>query len=94
MVTQDKYSLIATQIIKEQSSVIGPLAVDQARKVRGIRVDNLENVEIIGDGKEVLGELVMQFEQIFGIASIEVCKEAVKQVKAAITIKDLPTILQ
>ena len=90
----DTYAKVAKQIIKEQESIIGPLAFDQARKVAGIQIDQTGNVSITGDGKEVLDHLVRQYSELFGRASVEVCKEAVKEVSSSIDSNDLPEILK
>jgi hypothetical protein len=88
------YSVIATHILKEQLSVIGPLAFDQAKMVSGVMIDNGNIINIKGNGKEVLTNLVMQFEKLFGQASIEACKDAVKEAGVTISDKDLPDILK
>ena len=88
------YSLVASRIIKQQEEVIGPVALEQAKKVGGLSVDNSGNVSISGDGKDVLEKLVRQYEKLFGRASIEVCKDAVRETKPAIPPKELPEILK
>lgn len=91
----NSYSLAASQIIKEQTTIIGPLAIDQAKKVAGLEVDNMGGlVKISGDGKEVLEKLVGQFEKLFGKASVEACRDAIKEMTPQIPSKDLPAVLQ
>ena len=69
--------------------------MDQAKQVGGIEMDNTGSViKINGDGKEVLEKLVEQFEKLFGKASVEACKDAVKEITPSIPTKDLPAILQ
>ena len=94
MITMDIYSLAASQIIKQQQAIIGPLALDQAHKVPGLKFSNSDTVEILGDAKGILENLVKQYEQLFGQASIEVCKDAIKEVKPPIPQSELPAILQ
>lgn len=81
----DIYSQLVQQIIKEQEKIIGPLAVEQAQKVPGIKVGAKEEVSLEGNEKEVIDKLVNQYKNFFGQASVEVCKEAAKKVA-----KDLP----
>lgn len=83
------------KIIKAQEAIIGPLAYEQARSVRGISIDQ-NNVIVIneGDGKEILGNVVVQYSQFFGQASIEVCKEAIRDIESKLTTNDLPDILK
>jgi hypothetical protein len=88
------YSLLATQIVKNQAVIIGPLAIDQASMVSGISITPPGTVTIMGNGKEFLVNLVNQFERLFGTASIEVCKDAVKESHVQISDKDLPDILK
>lgn len=90
----DAYSQIAGQIIKDQEAIIGPIALEQARKVHGLVVEDLDKVKIIGNGKEILSNLVDQYSKLFGRASIEVCKESVHSSKADIAKEDLPEILR
>lgn len=72
----DIFAQAAEKIIKEQEGIIGPVALEQARKVTGLKVNG--GVSIEGANKtEVLSNLVAQYEQLFGQASVEVCKQAV-----------------
>ena len=88
------YEQIVAQIIKDQEAIIGPLASDQARKVGGIQLDTNGEVKITGNGKDVLGNLVNKYSEFFGQASVEVCKEAVKEVYPGVPSEDLPDILR
>jgi len=90
----DVYSQLVSQIIKDQEIIIGPIALEQARKVEGLNVDNVNDIKIQGDAKTVIGNLVSQYVKLFGQASIEVCKEAVHEIKTAVSAKDLPEILR
>ena len=89
---QEKYNKIADQIIKQQELVIGPVAWEEAKKVSGLSIKE-QNVRINGDVKKVLAALVNQYAKLFGRASIEVCKDAVKGMVANLNNKDLPAIL-
>lgn len=88
------YEQVAQNIIKEQETIIGPLAFDQARRVEGIAIDNAGHISITGDGKIVLDHLVRQYSELFGKASILVCKEAAKAVNPTVSTEDLPEILK
>lgn len=90
----DIFAQLAERIIKEQETIIGPVALEQARKVSGLEVSDAGNIKIHGNGKTVLTDLVKQYEKLFGQTSIEVCKEAVRSSKADVSKDDLPTILQ
>lgn len=87
---------IASRIIKEQALVIGPLAWREAEKVSGLKVVDQDKgtVEINGtDPKNVVDQLVGQYERLFGRASHEVCKEAAASMIAGLAPNDIPASL-
>ncbi len=87
------YNQLIKEIVDRQMEIIGPLAVSQAKTVNGMSFTGNEVVIVEGfDGKKVLGDLVKAYSNIFGKVSIEVCKEAVKDLKD-IDEKYLPEIL-
>lgn len=88
------YSALATHILKGQLAVVGPLAIDQAKTVTGVTIEGGNTVRIKGNGKEVLTALVKRFERLFGLASVEVCKDAIKESSVTISDRDLPEILR
>lgn len=87
---------LATKIIKEQEQIIGPIAWDEARKVKGLRViDSAKGEVAFENGEtETLNLLVAQYERLFGRASVEVCKEAVRTLKGEIPQGQLPELLR
>lgn len=90
----DIFGQIVEKIIKEQETIIGPVALAQAQKVSGLKVD-LPNHEIAfsGNKKEILENLVKKYEALFGPASIEVCKEAVRDIIAKAPKDEVPSLL-
>lgn len=90
----DAYAQAVSRIIKEQQSIIGPVALAQAKKVSGLQVTSSDDVKITGNKKEVLGNLVNQYAKLFGRASIEVCKEAFQAYSDKIPATDVPDILK
>lgn len=85
----------AEHIIHEQQNIIGPLALEQARKVKGLKVDNSgHGVELSGDKSSVLGHLVSQYEKLFGQTSVEVCKDAARPFLSKLPTGDVPAILR
>lgn len=89
------YQKAAKQIIIEQQAIIGPIAYTQARKVEGINIDGKGSVIITGEnGKEILGNLVNRYADLFGQASVEVCKEAVREIEPPLKSEELPDILK
>lgn len=77
----DVFAQMVQKIIKEQEGIIGPVALEQARKVPGLKVDwPKHEVVLEGNKKEIIERLVEQYEYLFGQASVEVCKDAVKKI--------------
>lgn len=90
----DPYVEAVSRIIKEQQSIIGPVAIDQANKVTGLEVGGLNDIKIVGNKKEILGRLVDQYAKLFGRASVEVCKEAFSEISDKINPSEVPDILK
>jgi len=91
------FSQIASRIIQEQALIIGPLAWDEARKVRGVQIIDLQKgtVEIHnGDERDVVDHLVAQYERLFGLASRVACREAVGSMIAELPPAQIPTSLK
>jgi hypothetical protein len=89
------YDQFASNIIKEQETIMGPVAWEQASKVTGLRVDiQTHTVSIEGNSKDVLEKLVAQYERLFGPASREVCRDAVRPLLAQVPPDELPTVLR
>ena len=86
---------IPIRIIKEQELVIGPLAWDEAKKVSGLTIDQSHtSVSFSGDAKDILNRLVAQYERLFGRASHEVCREAVRDLIAGMPPEEIPSSLK
>ena len=90
----DIFAKIAEKIIREQEGIIGPVALEQARKVSGLIINwEKHEVKIEGDKKEIVEKLVEQYEYLFGQASVEVCKDAVKGIISKIPQGQRPELL-
>lgn len=89
----DTYSQVAEKIIREQETIIGPIALEQAKKVEGLDFSDGTHVKIVGNAKEVLEKLVNQYAQLFGKASIEVCREAVRGIIGQAPKDQIPQVL-
>jgi len=90
----DIFGQIVEKIIKEQEDIIGPIALEQAKKVDGLKVDWEKHViSVTGDKKAVLEKLVAQYEHLFGKASVEVCKDAVKRIIGEAPKDQIPQVL-
>ncbi len=84
----------AEKIIEEQEKIIGPIALEQAKKVPGLSVDlRKHEVKIEGNQKEILQKLVEQYQHLFGQASVEVCKDAVKDIIKRVPPDNVPSLI-
>lgn len=90
----DAFAQAIGRIIKEQQEIIGPVALDQAKKVSGLEVNSADDVKVIGNKKQVLEGLVNQYAKLFGRASIEICKEAFTPYSDKIPASEVPDILK
>lgn len=91
----DIFARIAEKIIREQEGIIGPVALEQARKVHGLKIDWPKHVIVLeGNKKEIIEKLVEQYEYLFGQASVEVCKDAVKDLLPKMPQDQRPQFLQ
>lgn len=90
----DIFEQAAEKIIEEQEKIIGPIAFEQAKKVPGLSVDlQKHEVKIEGDQKEILQKLVEQYQHLFGRASVEVCKDAVKDIIKQAPSNKIPSLI-
>jgi hypothetical protein len=89
----DPFAQIVSKIIKEQQTIIGPLALEQAKKVQGITIKSTDDIVVSGDHKTVLNNLVSQYAKIFGEASVQVCRDAFEQYQDKIPPQEIPEIL-
>jgi hypothetical protein len=90
----DVYAQIVQRIIKQQESIIGPIAVEQAEHVHNLKVDwDKKDVQVTGDGAKVIDNLVEQYKELFGKISVEVCKEAAEPLISKLPEGKLPKTL-
>ncbi len=90
-------SNIATKIIEEQEAIIGPVALEQARQVSGLKITwdkNKHDVTIDGDSSEVVNNLVKKYQALFGQTSVEVCKDAVASILSSLPSEKVPALLK
>jgi hypothetical protein len=90
----DVFTQIVDKIVTEQEAIIGPVAREQANKVPGLKVgDNNHEISITGDKKIILENLVSQYGKLFGRSSIEVCREAVRDIISQVPKEQIPQLL-
>ena len=87
-------SILAQKIINAQLLILGPLALEQAKKVDGLILDSSNKVSIDGNEKTVLESLVKNYEHLLGQTSVAVCKNAIKDDLQDYPKEQLPEVLQ
>jgi hypothetical protein len=91
----DIFAQLAQSIIKEQESIIGPVALEQAQKVSGLKIDQQTSAVVVeGNKSAVIEQLIEKYRDLFGLASVEVCRDAVKGLLPKIPKEQLPPLLQ
>jgi len=89
------FSQLAAKIIEAQEDILGPIALDLAMNVDGLRIDGAtRNVSIEGNGTDVVEHLVEQYQHLFDKASVELCKEAVRSMLVHIPKDAIPPLLR
>ena len=87
-------TILVKAIVSEQQTIIGPMAIDEANKVAGLKVSvDLRDISVSGEAKVVLKSLVGQYQKLFGQASVEACKESIKQILPQIPRQEIPEFL-
>jgi hypothetical protein len=91
----DVYAQIAANIIKSQEVIIGPVAIEQAKRIPHIQVDwDAQQVTITGDEAQALNALVNAYKELFGQISVEVSKEAAASLAGKLPANQLPEALK
>ena len=91
----DIFAKLVEKIIEEQETIIGPIALEQARKVPGLKIDwQKHEVTLEGNQSQILENLVDQYKELFGQASVEVCKEAIRRFQNQLSQDQLPQTLR
>jgi hypothetical protein len=91
-----KIEEIAIRIIKEQELVMGPIAWTEARRVDGLRIATGTPSEVAidsSDPKTTINGLVARYENLFGRAARETCREAVASIIAELSPAEVPSSL-
>lgn len=90
--------VIVQSIISHQREVLGPLAIEQASGITGLEVDASGKVKISlkasDNSKNLLQSLVKKYEKLFGQASVEVCRDAIREAGVQVEESELPEILR
>lgn len=91
----DLYGRIASTIIEQQETIIGPVAVEQAQKVADLSIDwSRHSVKVKGNAPQAIDELVRQYEHLFGKLSVDVCRDATAGLVAQLPAEKQPKMLK
>jgi hypothetical protein len=91
----DVYEQVAVKIISGQEAIIGPVAIEQAEQVTGMKVDWAKHEAAI-DGNKVkaIEDLINRYKELFGQISVEVSKQAAASLMSQIPANALPEMLK
>ena len=88
------YEEMAEKIISKQETIIGPLALDRAKNVNGIKISGEGAVQIEGEPIKAIDGLISMYEQLFGDLSVQVCKDAVGSHIQNLKSEEIPSLLR
>lgn len=89
------FDQIAEKIIEQQESIIGPVAIQQAKLVKELKIDwPQHDVDISGNPQTAIDELVQQYKELFGQIAVETCKEAVTRYLEQLPAEQRPASLK
>ncbi len=92
---EEKYCLAINRIVSAQEQIIGPLAIILAKQASGLSMsDKMDNIQITGNPKDVLGSVVAIYKKIFGEASVNLSMEVMSKEHLPFSKDELPLILQ
>lgn len=87
----EMYENLINAVVNQQKEIIGPIALVQAKSIKGLKIENNKVTFTSQNPKKTLEELVYSYADLFGKASIELSKEAIVKIHAPKNI--LPHIL-
>lgn len=85
--------MLVKRIVEEQTMIMGPLALELAKRTEGLVYESDSDININGDPKTVLTGLVEQYRTIFGEVSVQVSKQALSTVVQEFQAGELPEVL-
>lgn len=89
------YAEIIEKIIKGQEAIIGPVAVEQAQRVAGLKLDwTKHEVVLEGDESKVVDDLIEVYKELFGQISVEVSKESAASLLGQLNDNEVPQALK
>lgn len=93
--SDDIFDEIVSKIIEQQEAIIGPIAIEQAKQVKDLKVDwQKHDIDIAGNPQVAIDHLVEQYKELFGQIAVETCKEAAANLVAQLPVEEQPKSLQ
>jgi len=90
----DLFAQMAEKILRRHERILGNVAIRQAVKIEGLKVDpQTYLVSFEGDKKVLVEKLILQYEKILGGVSIVLSKEAVKDIVPQVPPDQIPQLL-
>lgn len=91
----DIFETMSNRIVKAQELVIGPIAWTEAKKVSGLKIkEGVSGLTLTNGDPKVVDRLVGRYEKLFGRASVEVCKNAVRDIIGELPGEQVPSSLK
>lgn len=88
------FDQIAEKIIEQQEAVIGPIAVEQAKQIRELKIDwPQHDVDVTGNPQQAIDELVEKYKELFGQIAVQVSKDAAASILAQLPADQQPKSL-
>ncbi len=92
---KDIFDQMVAKIIEQQEAIIGPIAVDQAKLVKELKINWAQHeVDITGSPQTAIDELVEQYRELFGQIAVETCREAVSKLMTQVPADQQPNSLK
>lgn len=89
------YAEIIEKVIRGQEAIIGPVAVEQAQRVAGLKLDwDKHQVVVEGDEAKVVDDLIAVYKELFGQISVEVSKESAASLIGQLKDNEVPQALR
>ena len=91
----DIFDQMVSKIIEQQEAIIGPIAVDQAKLVKELKINWAQHkVDITGNPQDAIDDLVEQYRDLFGQIAVETCREAVSKLMTQVPVDQQPASLK
>ena len=88
------YKQIINSIVRAMNGIIGPVAIMQANKVKGLKVTARGDVNLQGDPVKKIEQLIKGYEILIGSVAVTIAQNAAKPLLEKNKGLKIPTNLQ